>query len=164
MLYIKNGRLYTRSFSFELPEEMSIVTDPDGVTPDTLILETVDGKYQIEIGAWIRDTSPHEQIEHLINYASYILMSDIFEVTRGEMKGCGAFYRNSSWHDEYYEERLDFPMNEDGQNALILGIQHESFSTDEQNNLANFMERPNIKRFLESIKYEPDECKAVISG
>ena len=62
MLYIKNGRLYTQSFSFELPEDMCIVTDPPGVSPDTLVLETFDGKYQIEIGAWYKDESPEKQI------------------------------------------------------------------------------------------------------
>lgn len=162
MLYNKNGRLYTASYSFILPEDMCIVTDPDGVTPDTLVLESVDGKYQIEIGAWIRDTSPREQIEHFIEYASHILMSEVFTVERGEMKGCGAFYRNDSWQSEYYEERLEYPMNEDGQNALVLSIAHESFTAAERNNVANFMAQPNIKAFLDSIRYEPDVCRDII--
>lgn len=153
MLYIKNGRIYTLSFSFELPEEMSIVTDPAGVSPDTLVMETLDGKYQIEIGAWIKDVTPKEQIESYIDYGAHIRMSDLFDVKRGEMKGCAIFHRNESWREEHYDERLVYPMNEDGQDTLVLAISHEIFDESERNGISSFMEQPNIKRFIDSIQY-----------
>ena len=154
MLYIKNGRIYTLSFSFELPEEMSIVTDPAGVSPDTLIMETLDGKYQVEIGAWTKDADPREQIESYIDYGAHIRMSEVFDVERGEMKGCAIFHRYESWREEHYDERLTYPMNEDGQDTLVLAISHEIFEESERNGIAAFMEKPNIKQFINSIRYE----------
>lgn len=152
MLYIKNGRLYTQSFSFELPEDMCIVTDPPGVSPDTLVLETFDGKYQIEIGAWYKDESPEKQIIEFVEYASHVLNSDLFKIERGSLKGYGAYFRNQTWQEEYYEERLQFPLNEDGQNILVLGFMHELFNEDERNGIYKFMAQTNIKRFIESIR------------
>ena len=157
MLYIKNGRIYTLSFSYELPEEMSIVTDPAGVSPDTLVMETLDGKYQIEIGAWTKEEKPREQIELYVG--DHIRMSEIFKVARGEMNGYAAFHRSESWREEHYIERLSFPMNEDGQNTFVLGVSHEIFEESEKNGIASFMEQPNIKRFLDSIRYEPSVCE-----
>ena len=154
MLYIKNDRLYTQSFSFELPEDMGIVTDPPGVSPDTLIFETLDGKYQIEIGAWYKEESPEKQIIDFIEYASHVLVSDLIKVERGTLKGFGAHFRNATWQEEYYEERLQFKLNDDGQNTLVLGFMHEAFSEDERNGIYNFMEQPNIKQFLNSIRPE----------
>ena len=110
MLYIKNGRLYTQSFSFELPEDMCFVTDPPGVSPDTLIFETLDGKYQIEIGAWYKEESPEKQIIDFIEYASHVLVSDLIKIERGTLKGFGAHFRNTTWQEEYYEERLQFKL------------------------------------------------------
>ena len=164
MLYIKNGRIYTLGFSFELPEDMSIVTDPAGVSPDTLVLETYDGKYQIEIGAWTKEQSPQEQVEEYINYASHIKMSEIFKVERGEMKGVAAFHHTESWREEHYDERLSFPMNEDGQNTLVFAISHEIFDEKERNSLESFIQRPNIKRFIDSIRYETSVCENIIKG
>ncbi len=162
MLYIKNGRLYTASFSFALPEGMCIVTDPEGVCPDRLNLESLDGKFQIDIGAWTKDESPKEQLEYYINYAEHVLMGEFIEVDRGGMKGYGVFHRNKIWQDEYYQERLAYPMNEDGQNVFDLRIYHEVFSIGERNQVAYFMRRPNIKAFLDSIRYEPNVCKRII--
>lgn len=152
MLYIKNGRIYTLSFSFELPEEMSIVTDPAGVSPDTLIMESLDGKYQVEIGAWTKGATPREQIKSYIDYGAHIRMSEVFDIERGEMKGCAIFHRNESWREEHYDERLTYPMNEDGQDTLVLAISHEIFDENERNGIAAFMEQPNIKRFIDSIQ------------
>lgn len=162
MLYIKNGRIYTLSFSFELPEEMSIVTDPAGVSPDTLVMESLDGKYQIEIGAWTKEIEPREQVELYIG--DHIRMIDVFEVVRGEMKGYAAIHRNSSWSEEHYCERLAFPMNEDGQNAFVLEISHETFEEGDRNQICNFMEQPNIERFIDSIRYEPLVCKSILQS
>ena len=160
MLYIKKGRIYTLSFSFELPEEMSIVTDPAGVSPDTMVMETLDGTYQIEIGAWTKDETPREQVELYVG--DHIRMSEVFEVERGEMKGCGVFHHSESWREEHYTERLSFPMNEDGQNTLTLWISHEIFDESEKNGIAVFMEQPNVKRFLDSICYEPSVCEKIM--
>ena len=41
MLFVKNHRIYTRSVSFALPEDMSIVTDPEREQPATMDTTTV---------------------------------------------------------------------------------------------------------------------------
>ena len=162
MLYIKQGRIYTRSFSFVLPEEMSIVTDPENVNPDTLTFETVDGKFIIEIGASTSDLSPSEEISRHRAYKEWVFMTDDLPMARGEMEGLKVLYRSEQWRYEYYEEYLAFPLNEDGQNMFELCVQHEVNEETERNQIEAFMETPNIKDFLDSIRYEPNCCKTVI--
>ena len=162
MLYIKQGRIYTRSFSFVLPEEMSIVTDPENVNPDTLTFETVDGTFIIEIGASTSDLSPSEEIARHRAYKEWVFMTDDLPMARGEMEGLKVLYRSEQWRYEYYEEYLAFPLNEDGQNMFELCIQHEVTEESERNNLEAFIERPNIRAFLNSIHYEPETCVNII--
>ena len=49
---------------------------------------------------------------------------------------------------------MQFKLNDDGQNTLVLGFMHEAFSEDERNGIYSFMEQPNIKQFLDSIRPE----------
>lgn len=162
MLYIKQGRIYTKSFSFVLPEDMSIVTDPENVHPDTLTLETVDGKFIVEIGATTSDMSAREEIARHRAYKELVFMTEDLPMSRGEMEGLKVFYHSELWRYEYYEEYLKFPMNEDGQNMFELCIQHEVTEESERNNLEAFIERPNIRAFLNSIHYEPETCVNII--
>ena len=164
MLYIKNGRIYTLSFSFELPEDMSIVTDPAGVAPDMLVMESYDGKYQVEIGALSKDETPQEQLEAYTKYGSHVKMGEMLAVERGEMKGMALLYHTESWSEERYDERLTYPMNEDGQNTLVLSITYEILDELNRNKLSSFMNQPNIKRFIDSIQYEKDNIQNQLSG
>jgi len=164
MMYIKNGRIYTRSFSFVLPEDMSIVTDPENVHPDTITFETADGEFMIEMGAATRDMSPSEQMRRLRAYDELVFQSDNISTNRGEMKGLAVYYHSELWRHEYYEEYLDHPMNDDGQNTFELCVQHEVVDESHRNQVDAFMNRPNIKSFLDSIRYEPGECAKIINS
>ena len=162
MLYVKNGRIYTRSFSFILPEDMSIVTDPENIHPDTLTFETADGFFIVELGATTSNLSPSEEIARHRAYKELVFTTDDLPMERGEMKGLKVFYHTELWRYEYYEEYLSFPINEDGQNMLELCVQHEVTGDAERNKLEGFMDRPNIKAFLNSIRYEPETCANII--
>ena len=124
MLYIKNRRIYTDSFSFELPEDLCLISDPPTVAPDTLHFETLDGLFEIEIGAWDGDNSPYDQLLDECLYSETVLLSTIFEVERDGMKGFGAYYHSAEWTFEYYGERLQFEMNAEGQTTFILSVTH----------------------------------------
>lgn len=160
MLYIKKGRIYTDSFSFELPEDLCLIADPPTVAPDTLHFETLDGMYEIEIGAWDGNQSPYEQLQNECLYGS-VMLSTLFEVDRGGMNGYGAYYHSADWSYEYYEERLQFEMNEEGQTTFMLAISHIIDTDKDKNKVKEFIAEPNIQAFINSIKYNPDECRAI---
>ena len=65
MLFIKGNRIYTSSFSFEIPQGLSIVTDPVNIKIDMLTLETLDGRFTVEIGASDYNKMPASEIERL---------------------------------------------------------------------------------------------------
>lgn len=153
MLYIKNGRIHTASFSFVLPEGMSIDTQPYGCRPDLLVLNTLDKEYTIEIGA-CRESSAQEALEEWYNEEEYVPMTDFFDVVRDGMKGKAFYLRTNRWRDEYYEERLMFRKNFDNQNCLCLSINHVVSDESKRNGIPNFMAQPNIKTFLDSIRYD----------
>ena len=162
MLYLKKGCVYTASFSFALPEDLCIVSDPITVSPDTMMFETVDGKYQILIGAYESDKSPLSEIEHLLSLGGHKSTTEKLDIERGGMRGKGIFYRSNSWSHEYYEERLEFPMNEEGQNAFELVIQHEITDESERNQVQKFLTQANIEEFLRNISYNPEAYKRYI--
>ena len=161
MLYIKNGRFYTESISFILPDELCLVSDPPTVSPDTVMFETLDGKFQIMLSAYEADKTPLDEINGFLAYDCHIKMTDIFDMERGEMKGKALFYRSNTWSHEHYEERLTYPMNEDGQNAFELYIEHEVQDDSERNQVKAFMEQANIKVLIDSIRYEPKVCQEI---
>ena len=162
MLYIKNRRIYTDSFSFELPEDLCLISDPPTVAPDTLHFETLDGLFEIEIGAWDGDNSPYDQLLDECLYSETVLLSTIFEVERDGMKGFGAYYHSAEWTFEYYEERLQFEMNAEGQTTFILSVTHNIERDNDKNQVKEFMSKPNIKSFIDSIRYNPEECQSII--
>ena len=59
----------------------------------------------------------------------------------GGMIGKGVFYRSDSWRYEHYEERSRYAMNEDGQNALELYIEHEVQDESERNKIMSSLIR-----------------------
>ena len=165
MLFIKGNRIYTASFSFELPQGLSIITDPSNVTPDTLTFETLDGKFLVEIGASDTDRTPQDEVDYIFDGDSVIVkQSDIMEVNRNGMKGLGFYYRGEYWNYEYYEEFLSYPRDEDGQAMLDFCVQHEVDGEADGDKVKEFMMKDNIKVFIDSIRYEPDVCKRVIQG
>ena len=163
MLYIKNGRIYTDSFSFELPENLCLISDPPTVAPDTLHFETPDGMYEIEIGAWDGVKAPYEQLHNECLYGGSVLLSTLFEVERDGMKGYGVYFHSAEWSYEYYEERLQFEMNEEGQTTFMLALTHIINNDDDKNKMKEFMEQPNIKAFIDSIRYNPAECREIVT-
>ena len=162
MLYIKNGRFYTESISFDLPDELCLVSDPITVSPDTVMFETLDGKFQIMLSAYETDKTPLEELNGFLAAGLHVKMTEICDIERGAMKGKYVYYRSNSWSHEHYEERCSFPMNEEGQNAFELYIEYEVQEEFEREQVKNFMQRPNIKALLNSIKYEPDVCKSIM--
>lgn len=163
MLYIKNGRFYTESISFILPDELCLIPDTFTTAPDTLTFETLDGKFQIMLSAYESEKTPLEELNGFLSYDCHVMMTDILDMERGEMKGKALFYRSDSWSHEHYEERLAYPMNEEGQNAFELYIEHEVQDESERNQVKAFMEQAKIKALIDSIRYEPTECQKVMN-
>lgn len=164
MLYIKNGRLYTQSFSYIVPDELCLIPDTFETSPDTITLETLDGKFQIMLRPYDSEKSPLDELSSMLEYGNYVKLSEILDIDRGGMMGKGVFYRSDSWRYEHYEERSRYAMNEDGQNAFELYIEHEVQDDSERDQVRAFMEQPNIKALIDSIRYEPDVCKKVMHG
>ena len=112
MLLIKGNRIHTASFSFELPQGLSIITDPTNVKTDILTFETLDGRFVLDIGASDYNKAPIEQIERLKNDKEVMILSDIKPITRGKMKGYGLFFSGVEWRYMYYEEFLEYKNKE----------------------------------------------------
>ena len=53
-------------------------------------------------------------------------------------------------------------MNSEGQNGFVLAITHEVENDEQRDQIEAFMKRDNIKRMIESIKYEPEACARVM--
>lgn len=163
MLYIKNGRLYTQSYSYVVPDELCLIPDTFETSPDTITLETLDGKFQLMLRPYDTEKTPLEELIGMLECCGHVKMSEILDIDRGGMIGKGVFYRSDSWRYEHYEERSRYAMNEDGQNAFELYIEHEVQDEAERNLITEFMERTNVKALLESIKYEPQVCKKILN-
>ena len=164
MLYIKNGRLYTQSYSYIVPDELCLIPDTFETSPDTITLETLDGKFQLMIRPYDTEKTPIEELSSMLEYCGHVKMSEILDIDRGGMIGKGVFYRSDSWRYEHYEERSRYAMNDDGQNALELYIEHEVQDESERNKIKEFMEQPKVKALLESIRYEPQVCEKILNG
>ena len=163
MLYIKNGRLYTHSYSYIMPDGLCLVPDSITTAPDTLTFETLDGKFQIMLSPYEAEKTPDEELNEFLKMGCHETMSDIIDVNRGGMIGKCVFYRDNSWSYEHYEERTRYPENEDGQNAFELYIEHEVQDESERNKIKAFMDQPNVKALIESIRYEPQVCEKILN-
>ncbi len=161
MLYINYGRFYTKSISFFIPDNMCLVTDPEKVLPDTIIVETLDGKFQIKIGACEHEGESLEEIKRLLVNGEYEQISEISEFDHERMKGYRVFYRDHDWSHEYYTQVLEYPMNAEGQNGLSITVEHEIGDESQQNQIAAFMKRNDIEMLLNNIRYEPNICTMV---
>lgn len=161
MLYIKNRRLYTQSFSYIIPDGLCLVPDSITTAPDTLTFETLDGKFLIMLSPYEAEKTPDEELNGFLKMGCHKMMSDIFEVNRGGMIGKGVFYRDNSWSYEHYEERTRYPENEEGQNAFELYIEHEVQTEADRNKIQDIMNHPKFKVLIDSIRYEPDVCQKI---
>ena len=83
MLYIKNSRLYTASFSFALPEGMSIDTDSENLNPDTIAFKSLDGLYEVAIGVGMpfNKGTPTSRIAELLRADCFKQTSEIMPVS-----------------------------------------------------------------------------------
>jgi len=151
MLLIKGDKICTQSFSFVLPQGLSIITDPTNVKADILTFETSDGRFVLDIGASDYNKPPLEEIERLKSDSEVIILSEIKEIVRGNMKGYGVFYSGEEWRHIYYQEFLEYPINDEGQAAFRLCIEHEADGCLNVAALEEFMALPNIKAFTDSI-------------
>ena len=151
MLLIKGNRICTASFSFELPQGLCIITDPINIKTDIFTFETPDGKFVLDVGASDYNKAPAEQVERLKNNPETIILSDILPITRGNMNGYGVFYSGVEWRHIYYEEFLEYPINEEGQAAFRLCVEHELEGSCNISVMQDFLNQPNIKAFMDSI-------------
>ena len=164
MLFVKNHRIYTRSVSFALPENMSIVTDPEHDQPDCLILESADGQFTLEIFADDVLGTPKDLIQEVVDSPEFVVHTEPFPIERGGMNGYAAYYGTEDDSESYYEEFLQYPMNDDGQSILNICICRVVIEGKETIETEAFVEQPNIKSFFDSIRYEPEVCSRVIGS
>ena len=55
-------------------------------------------------------------------------------------------------------------MNSEGQNGFVLAITHEVENDEQRDQIEAFMKRDNIKRMIESIRYEPEVCAKIMGA
>ena len=151
MLLIRGTKIHTGSFSFELPQGLSIITDPTNIKTDILTFETLDGRFILDIGASDYNKPAIEEIERLKNDSEVIILSEVKAITRGHMKGFAVFYSGEEWRHIYYEEILEYPINSEGQAKFRFRIEHEIDDSSDVSVLEDFLAQPNIKAFMDSI-------------
>ena len=151
MLLIKGNRICTSSFSFVLPQGLCIVTDPMNIKTDILTFETPDGRFILDVGASDYNQAPIEQINCLQSDSEINILSEVKAITRGKMKGYALFYSGVEWSHIYYEEFLEYPINEDGQASFRFRIEHEIDGTCDITILQDFLAQSDIKEFMDSI-------------
>ena len=85
------------------------------------------------------------------NDKEVMILSDIKPITRGKMKGYGLFFSGIEWRYMYYEEFLEYPINEEGQAAFRFCVEYEREGDDTIQVIENFLSQPDIKAFMDSI-------------
>ena len=121
MLYIKNGRLYTQSYSYIVPDELCLIPDTFETSPDTITLETLDGKFQLMIRPYDTEKTPLEELSSMLEYCGHVKMSEILDIDRGGMIGKGVFSIVEDAHErergfitimKHYTGRTDWTFDE----------------------------------------------------
>ena len=96
MLYVKNGRIQSEGCSFALPEDWYFFYYSGVEVRDGFEFSKELDSESVRLNVGIHDVIPKATLEAIATESEYVATSEIFPVTRGELKGKAMFYHSSS--------------------------------------------------------------------
>lgn len=153
MFKIKENILQGSNFSFALPQDFNLILKGDISTSNKLEFVSDDGIIRIEMYFLNDCHSAKEDLQDVIDDSKFIKMGDFIPVKRGNGTATGIFFKSGYGGEEHYEERYDFKENEFGETQLDIDIYVWSKNRKLNISIYQALELPNVKAFLESLKY-----------
>lgn len=147
MLYVKNGRIQSESCSFALPEDWYFFYYSGVEVRDGFEFSKELDSESVRLNVGIHDVIPKATLEAIATESEYVATSEIFPVTRGELKGKAMFYHSSSGRREYYEEHLELASGQVLEIFLACDVTDES-----RGKIKELLEDRSVTEFLSSIQ------------
>lgn len=147
MLYVKNGRIQSESCSFALPEDWYFFYYSGVEVRDGFEFSKELDSESVRLNVGIHDVIPKATLEAIATESEYVASSEIFPVTRGELKGKAMFYHSSSGRREYYEEHLELASGQILEVFLACDVTAET-----KGKIKDILDDPTVKTFLASIQ------------
>ena len=147
MLYVKNGRIQSESCSFALPEDWYFFYYSGVEIRDGFEFSKEPDSESVRLNVGIHDVIPKATLEAIATESEYVATSEIFPVTRGELKGKAMFYHSSSGRREYYEEHLELASGQILEVFLACDVTAET-----KGKIKDILDDPTVKTFLASIQ------------
>lgn len=147
MLYVKNGRIQSDSCSFALPEDWYFFYYSGVEVRDGFEFSKELDSESVRLNVGIHDVIPKATLEAIATESEYVATSEIFPVTRGELKGKAMFYHSSSGRREYYEEHLELASGQILEVFLACDVTAET-----KGKIKDILDDPTVKTFLASIQ------------
>lgn len=147
MLYVKNGRIQSESCSFALPEDWYFFYYSGVEVRDGFEFSKELDSESVRLNVGIHDVIPKATLEAIATESEYVATSEIFPVTRGELKGKAMFYHSSSGRREYYEEHLELASGQILEVFLACDVTAET-----KGKIKDILDDPTVKTFLASIQ------------
>lgn len=147
MLYVKNGRIQSESCSFALPEDWYFFYYSGVEVRDGFEFSKELDSESVRLNVGIHDVIPKATLEAIATESEYVATSEIFPVTRGELKGKAMFYHSSSGRREYYEEHLELASGQILEVFLACDVTAET-----KGKIKELLEDRSVTEFLSSIQ------------
>ena len=147
MLYVKNGRIQSESCSFALPEDWYFFYYSGVEVRDGFEFSKELDSESVRLNVGIHDVIPKATLEAIATESEYVATSEIFPVTRGELKGKAMFYHSSSGRREYYEEHLELASGQILEVFLACDVTAET-----KGKIKDILDDLTVKTFLASIQ------------
>ena len=147
MLCVKNGRIQSESCSFALPEDWYFFYYSGVEVRDGFEFSKELDSESVRLNVGIHDVIPKATLEAIATESEYVATSEIFPVTRGELKGKAMFYHSSSGRREYYEEHLELASGQILEVFLACDVTAET-----KGKIKDILDDPTVKTFLASIQ------------
>jgi len=146
VLYVKNGRIHSKCCSFALPEDWFFFYYSGVEVRDGFEFSKELDSESVRLNVGIHDVIPRATLEAIATESEYVATSEIFPVTRGELKGKAMFYHSSSGCREYYEEHLELASGQILEVFLACDVTAET-----KGKIKDILDDPTVKTFLASI-------------
>jgi len=147
VLYVKNGRIHSKCCSFALPEDWFFFYYSGVEVRDGFEFSKELDSESVRLNVGIHDVIPRATLEAIATESEYVATSEIFPVTRGELKGKAMFYHSSSGRREYYEEHLELASGQILEVFLACDVTAET-----KGKIKDILDDLTVKTFLASIQ------------
>lgn len=152
MFKIKNGKLFTSTLSFSLPEDMLMHTSRDAIWDGGISFTDEEEHIIIEIYEEEREDLV-EDFEFFLEDAEFDLVGKIEEIEINGKKGIAAKYvgrADVDNHEEHYEIRMPFTDKEGKEQVTIIVVWSWKYYNGKT--IEEVLEMQNIKDFLASLE------------